>query len=159
MKKVIINKATAKDLNELAQLALALRKNQDKISGLTSYTSTAQYKKYYTGLFRKQLRSKQSLLLVARKDKKIIAYLFGIIKDMPAYHVRKNIGFINEAFVAKNYRRQGVLKILLKELFIWFKSKKINRVELSVFINNQVGKTSWHKAGFKEYRYICQRKI
>ena len=159
---MIIRKATIKDVPQLMLLAIDLLKYHENFD---PYFAPAQdvnniYEKFFTGC----IFSTTKQLLVAEHDRGIIAYALGEISSRPPVFKIRNIGAINDMFVAKKFRKTGIAKKLLTELMCWFKDKGLkypglNYVELSVHTKNEVGQKAWAKYGFKEFMSKQRIKI
>lgn len=111
------------------------------------------YKKFLTGC----VHAKNRHLLVAKDSGKIIGYAIGEIGTRPPGFKIRKLGFISDVYVEEKYRRRGITKQFLIELKKWFKEKKLNYVELTVHVKNDVGMKVWSKYGFKGY--IIKKRV
>ena len=144
-----IRKAKLKDITQITNYGLELLKYHQGID--LYFTPDKNAKEFYQKLFKKFIYSKNSNLLVAEDCGKIIGYaLGGIHPRMPIFKI-KRIGSINDIFIIKKFRKTGISKLFLIEMKKWFKNKKIKYIELSVHIENKIGKKVWLRYGFEDY--------
>lgn len=152
---MIIRKAKIKDSDQIVKLAKDFEKYHEKLDPYFSYApdSAQTYKKNV----QKSIYSAKRLLLAAEDHGKIIGYSLGKISTRSPIFKIRNIGVIIDMYFSESYRRKGLAKLFLKEMFNWFKSKKIKHVELYVISNNEIGKNAWAKYGFKDI--LLRKKI
>lgn len=150
-----IRKAKIKDLDQIVKLAIDFEKFHEKLDPYFAYAndSAQTYKKNV----KKGIYSAKRLLLVAEDKNKIIGYCLGKISSRSAIFKIREIGVIIDVFFSESYRRKGLAKLFLKEMYNWFKSKKIKHVELYVAHNNEIGKNAWVKYGFEDI--LLRKKI
>ena len=144
-----IREATLKDTEQITKLWKGLmdyHKKLLKLKNRLKKNSEAIFKKFVI----KNIKSKNSILIVAEEDKQLIGYLMGFIKDEPPIYNEDKIGYISDGFVIKEKRRKGVMKKLVNKAKPFFKKKKMKRVYLRADTSNTVGVRSWEKIGFKE---------
>ena len=97
---------------------------------------------------KRQIRSKNGLIIVAKDDKKIIGYTNLAIKDnIPLFNIEK-IGEIIALFIDEKYRGKNVSTLLFQESKEWFKKKHIKHVMLNVFPDNNHSKEIYEHWGF-----------
>jgi len=144
-----IRKAKLKDITQIADFAVSLLKYHHDID---SYFAPAKdVKDVYRKFFKRCIYSKNRYLLVAEEDNKVIGYALGELGSRPPVFKIRKIGFISDMFVDKNFRKSGIAKQFLAKLFIWFKSKKLKYIELTVHVKNEIGNKAWAKYGFEDY--------
>lgn len=100
---------------------------------------------------RKIMSSRNSRIFIAVDREKVVGYSLIAISNYPPVFKQKPFGFISDVAVKKEYRRQGVGGILLKEIKKWFTKKRIKRITIRVLSKNEVGLPFWQKQGFEEY--------
>jgi len=119
-----------------------------------------KYYKAYSGYNSKEIRdyferlmkNRDTKIIIAEENEKVIGYFMGVIEKAPQYVLPKEIGVIFDAFIEKEYRNQGVGKKIFKELLKWFKKKKVKHIELTVDARNKIGLKAWRKFGFFDFR-------
>lgn len=104
------------------------------------------------GHFKKLMKDKNTKIIIAEENRKVIGYFMGAIEKAPSYVIPKEIGVIFDAFVEEKYRKQGAGKKIFKELLKWFKKKKVKHIELTVDARNKIGLGAWRKFGFSDFR-------
>jgi len=125
-----------------------------------TYFDISKYaKKRFVEFAKKKIENRNSRLLVAIVDDKIVGYIFGWIKERPPVFKLKRVGYISDCFTIKEFRGKGIGEKLVQRMLAWFKTKKLNYAELVVTSRNKLGLTVWKDLGFKEYRKIMRRKI
>jgi len=144
-----IRKAKVKDVPNMAKLGAALLKHHEKFD---KYFSPAKgIEKIYKKLFKSAVYSPKSLLLIAEERGKIIGYALASIEKRPPVYKLRKIGNISDTYIIPAYRRRGITDRFIKEIFQWFKIKKIKNIELQVHVKNEIGKAAWSKYGFRAY--------
>jgi ribosomal protein S18 acetylase RimI-like enzyme len=109
--------------------------------------------------FERLIKSEDSNLFVAEDNGIIVGYLAGKIeKRAPVFEVDKR-GWIDSAYVLKEYRGRGIGKELTERMLEWFKEKGIKCVEVSVDARNQVGYGLWKSLGFKTWQFVMKKRI
>lgn len=107
--------------------------------------------------FEKNLRdsisSEDCYILVALDKGRVVGFSDSQISKYPPVFERETYGSVDTMAVTSNYRRKGIGKRMLAKIFEWFASRNIDRIELSVLANNQIGYSFWKKHGFKDYRH------
>jgi len=146
---MIVRKAKIKDADEITKLNYLLMKYHEKIDKY--YNINKDHRKICNKYVKKLIRSKNALVLVAEVNEKIVGTMYGAIKKRPPIMKVRKFGHLGDAFILKKYRKQGVGKKLTEELMKWFKSKKIEFVELEVDVRNKIGLKSWKRLGFKPF--------
>lgn len=95
-----------------------------------------------TTTLKEELENENSTYIVAKKADEIVGFA-GIWKSVDDVH-------ITDIVVKKNYRKNGIGSLLLKELISL--TKKLNYKELTLEVNakNEIAKKLYLKYGFKE---------
>lgn len=144
-----IRKATLKDIKQMIDCALSLLKYHYDFDPY--FAPVKNVKDVYQKFFKRCIYSNKRHLLVAEENKKIIGYALGELGSRPPVFKIRKIGFINDVFVERKFRKLGIAKQFLLELYKWFKSKKLEYIELTVHVKNEIGKKAWTKYGFEDY--------
>ncbi|MDD2196559.1 MAG: GNAT family N-acetyltransferase [Bacteroidales bacterium] len=149
-----IRRANLQDIEQVTKYGLILLKQHSELDPY--FTPIESVDKVYRNFLEKCLNSENRLLLVAKKNGKLIGYAAGEIQARsPIFKIAEN-GYINDVFVEGEYRKLGIARKFLIELKKWFESKGVEHVELSVLVKNEIGKKTWAKFGFETYE-IKQR--
>ena len=105
------------------------------------------------------MKSADGLALVALDMGQVIGFSLSEIHGPMKGYKLDRFGIISNMAVTAHYRRKGIGEKMLYEIYEWFRSKNINRVELEVLVNNQPAYNFWNKQGFTDYRHRLYRKI
>lgn len=106
---------------------------------------------------KERISDRNSLVLIAKEGKNTCGYLLAKIESKPSVFSERRHGVIFDLAIEQYSRRKGLGEKLYQESIRWFKSKKINRIELSVATTNPISTKFWTKIGFQPYserRYI-----
>lgn len=154
---ITIRRATINDLNDILSLTRKLWDYHVPFDPL--WRTGQQMRKHDQQWYRTKLRSKNFRVYVAERRGKIIGFFSGQIRPSGKALRYKYQGFINQAYLKPDYQGLGIGKQLLNECIAWFKSRKLDFVELHVDSRNIQGHQAWAKMGFKEYIKRMRRKI
>ena len=153
-----IREAKLEEVGQIADLWQELALHEKKIDPTYSgITKNARGK--FLRFIKKKIKDRNSRLLVAIVDDKITWYIFGRVKERPPVSKLKRIGYISDCFVIEEFRGKGIGGKLVQRMLAWFRTKKLNHVELGVISKNKLGLTVWKNLGFKEYGKIMRKKI
>jgi ribosomal protein S18 acetylase RimI-like enzyme len=98
---------------------------------------------------RDMIKSDDAQVLVVLDEGQIVAYSIAQILKRPPIAKHPEYGFISHLCVKSEYRRKGLGKQILDKILEWFKSRQIDRIELSVVAKNQIAYSFWKKQGFE----------
>jgi len=158
-----IRKAKLKDFEQYLKLFKIYRK--EAVESFTSgflFTMLELKKNYEKDLekdFRKCIRSPQKILYFAEEDKKIMAFIAGSIQTHSSYYKSNKEGHIDSLFIIKEKRGKGISSLLKKELFDWFRNKKLKYAGLEVFEKNIKAQKVYQKWGFKFFSRKMKLKL
>ena len=99
--------------------------------------------------------SKKRFLLFMEKDNKIKGYLIGSIIRSDY----QKIGYIDDLFVLKNFRKKGAAKKLIEEFIKILKRNKIKKCRLGVNIKNNKAIKLYKDIGFEIKHYDMDKKL
>jgi ribosomal protein S18 acetylase RimI-like enzyme len=105
----------------------------------------SKFEEYLRGL----IKSDESQVLVALEGGQMAAYSIAQILKRPPIAKHPEYGFISHLCVKSEYRRKGLGKQISDKILEWFKSRQIDRIELSVVAKNQIAYSFWKKQGFE----------
>ena len=155
---VQIRKAKRDDIDRIVELNKQLTDYHRRLDKY--YKPGSEIKKTFRKYLLEDIIGKRNTrVLVAEINGKIIGYFIGKIKKTKPIIVPKKVGRISDAFVEKEYRKSGIGRAMFRELIKWFKENKIKYVELSVHSKNEIGIKAWQKFGFKEFLKTMRLKI
>jgi ribosomal protein S18 acetylase RimI-like enzyme len=152
-----IVKAEEKHLPELMVL---WKENNDYHTGIEPYVvARADAVQLGERHLKELVQAPDTLILVALDNGHLIGFSVSrVVKNNPIWQHEK-FGFIDDVCVTASYRRRGVGEKLLGEIEKWFKSKKISRLELTVYAANSIGNSFWRKQGFIDFTYRLRKEI
>ncbi len=156
--KIKIRKALISEAKEIANLGIKLNLHHRNIDS-KYYALDKNVKPVITKFFKKKIRDRNSILLVATSKNKIIGYALGFVKNYPPVRKTKKHGYVSDVFVDKNYREKGISREFIEELMRWFKRKKLKYMELNVDSRNKLGLKAWKDVGFREIPKQMIKKI
>jgi GNAT superfamily N-acetyltransferase len=155
--EVKIRKATRRDLPQLLNLSKELRRYHRRFSGFEALHKDAR--KRWTKFALKNIRSPNGLVLVAEQDNKLIGYALGLVKkNIPIYKLEK-IGHFSDLFVTSSLRGKGVASLLKKEMFKWFRAKKLPMAKIHVHAENNYARAVYKKWKFNDFHIVMRRKL
>jgi RimJ/RimL family protein N-acetyltransferase len=100
--------------------------------------------------FRKWVRSKKAIVLIAEVDSTAVGFSTISIETNRGLLPRR-FGFIGYLFVSRQYRGQRISSRMLKDLMSWLDKRRIGHVGLSVFADNRRARAIYRKWGFRDH--------
>ena len=155
MKDVIIRKVRKEDLPELSELHLKLTIFEKKFNPLLK-TNRKEFIPGSKKRYEQQLKQKNQNLLVAEHKKQLIAFCTAHIDSLGWY--MEDYGYLDDLYVLPKYRGKNIATELINETMVWFKSREIKDVILSVLTKNSA-LALYEKLGFEEYVKRMRLKI
>ena len=142
---MLIRKAAFKDLqriqelnNELFELEIA---NFDKYL-IKDWPLSNEGKAYFENAI------KESFVVVAEINNKVVGYLLGEKSDIPYYNFK--IAELCNMCVDSNYRKQGIGNALYNEFEKFYKAQGISHFIVTASFKNESAKAFYKKMGFEE---------
>ena len=148
-KKYIIREISETEIEMANNLLNKLIKDEKKYDSNINYDYVV--KEYY------QNRIKDSVILVAKKENDVVAYLFGYILDLPVYIKKKAI--LDALYVEEQHRNNGIAQEMIVKFKEWCKKENVNIIELSVCSKNKNAHDMYKKNGFDIVKYTMTAKI
>lgn len=99
--------------------------------------------------------SKKRFLLFVEKDNEIEGYLIGSIIRSDY----QTIGYVDDLFISKNFRKKGGAKKLIEEFIKILKRNKIKKCRLGVNIKNNKAIRLYRNMGFEIKHYEMDKKL
>ncbi len=155
--KIIIRKAKIKDLETLQPMYVEFMNYHGRLDPMIKIVS--KNKEHVLKYLRNSIYGHKTLYLVAEKEGKIIGFLGAGLSEMPPIYRYRKIGVIYDAFVLKQFRRQGVNSQMLEMAMEWLKEKKVSRVEAGISADNDLALNTWDAHGFKTAFYRKRKMI
>ncbi len=124
-----------------------------------TFEPNPDWEQHITSHLEKLLENERAQILIAKEKDVIIAYaIIQITNNIPVFK-QFDRGYITDLCVQENHRSKGIGEKLLKEIFAWFKSKGITRVELTALEKNVLGRKFWKRMKFEEYMHRMYTRI
>jgi ribosomal protein S18 acetylase RimI-like enzyme len=95
--------------------------------------------------------------LVARTPDSLIGWL--LVDRSEDWFTQKEIGWISDVYVKKDYRQNGVAKSLIEQSLVEFKHLGYDDVRLNVFSFNEKAIHLYEKLGFKDISKFMKIEI
>jgi ribosomal protein S18 acetylase RimI-like enzyme len=108
-------------------------------------------------LFKKWIKKKSSILLVAEEKGELIGYLFGEIKNVGMLKVKS--GHIYDIMISKKSRNKGIGRKLEKEFLTWAKKKKVKFADLDVDWLNDKARRAYENWGYDYQNVRMLKKV
>lgn len=109
--------------------------------------------------FKKSIEDKNSFVLVAETNNKIIGYFIGNLKKAGDYRNIKRIAEGDNAYILPDYQRKGIGIQFYKRFLKWAKEKEITKVKAVVSAKNK-NSLNWHKKlGFEYYDIVLEKEL
>lgn len=93
---------------------------------------------------------KETEVLVAEYDNKVIGCGYGQIRAGKVYEKHEFFGYLGFIFVKPEFRGNGISRLLIKDLKNWVLSKGITEVRLEVYHEHEAAIKAYEKDGFKK---------
>jgi ribosomal protein S18 acetylase RimI-like enzyme len=113
----------------------------------------------WTRFARQHIGRKDRLCLAAETDGVPVGFLLGAILQRPKVFEHRSYGHIYDVFVDASHRNQGVGEALVNAAMEWFRTRRVDRVELYTHARNELGLRFWKKMGFETTAHILDRRI
>lgn len=133
-------KATDIELQEIFSLAgknraeaTAIQADNNQEEMIASYQNSLEHGAYF---------------LVARTEDDLIGWV--LVDRSLDWFTHKEIGWISDVYVKKEFRNQGVAKVLMEQSLVEFKHLGFDDVRLNVFTFNEKAIRLYEKVGFKD---------
>jgi len=157
--KLKIRLAVKKDINNIVGLYREFSDYHHKLDpDYWSKSSKLIDRFFKLNVLDKKIGKRNSRILLVEFDKNLIGYFIAYYTKTPPMISYVRMGHISHGFIKKDFRKSGIGRIVLEEIFAWFKENKVQIVELDVSIGNELGVNSWRRMGFRESG-IRMRKI
>lgn len=151
MKDYRIRKARKRDLNTYLFLRKLATKEYSKIKKKKINLPNNFIKKRFIEI----ISSKNTFLLLVESNTDVAGYLtVSLIKD-----VNQKMGYVDDIFVLKEFRKKGLGILLIKEFISILKKKKFKKIRLGAYIDNKKALELYKKLGFKLTHYEFEKRL
>jgi len=150
--------ARVADLDALALMWEKLENYHADLGG-PEYRLAPGWKGDWRRFTRGHIGHRDRLCLVAELDRAAVGFLLGAILTRPRVFEHRSYGHIYDLFVDPARRNRGVGESLVKEALAWFRSRRVEKVDLYTHARNEMGLGFWKKMGFETTVHILERRI
>ena len=150
-----IRKATLKDVHIIKSLNQNLFHDNKKYDKTLDVTWPDKNLKYY----KDSISGENSVAFLAEEDNKAVGYLIGSITDIEDYRIVEKMAEVENLIVLPYYRGRGIAKSLMKEFIIWAKKRKVKRIKVSIYADNELLINFHKKMGFVDYEKSMDLEI
>ena len=109
-----------------------------------------------------RLRSRLFRILSASVDGAAAGFLICSLQRLPGEYLccgSGMIGYINDLYVAPQYRGNGIAGALVAEAENWLRASGATTAELQVVTGNQAAERFWHSKGLRPVRTTHAKKL
>ncbi len=142
-----IRKAKIEDLKELRELyhQFLIEDNDGTFDAEWAFTERS------TALLREPIEKENGFVYLFEDKGNLAGFIIGWMLE--AKESRKEVlpARIDEIYIAKDYRGQGVGKKLAKEFEKWAKIKGANKVKVGSYYDNKAARRLYESLGYKEW--------
>jgi len=153
-----IRVARVADLDALARMWQELEKYHVDLGG-PEFRLARGWKEDWERFTRQHIGHRDRLCLAAEIDEVAVGFLLGAILQRPKVFERRRYGHIYDVFVDTGHRNRGVGEALVNAAMEWFRTRRVDRVELYTHARNELGLRLWKKMGFGTTAHILDRRI
>ncbi len=153
-----IRVARVADLDALARMWEKLENYHADLGG-PEYRLAPGWKGDWRRFTRGHIGHKDRLCLVAELDGTAVGFLLGAVLVRPRVFEHRSYGHIYDLFVDPAQRNRGVGESLVNEALQWFRSRRVEKVDLYAHARNEMGLRFWEKMGFDATVHILDRRM
>jgi len=155
--KIIYRKATLKDLPQLVELGVAQSSFHKSFSNYNKVKKSLA--KILKSFFRKKIRSKNALFIVAETKGAVVGYaLAQIKKPIPVYIWRKEVE-LSDLFIKQSFRHKGIGKKLFSEVKLFAREINADYLWVGADSKNHSARDFYGRVGFEPFREILLLRV
>jgi len=156
---VTIRRATLKDFKSIQELVSLLIQREYKEWDKTLDLKWA-FKKRGVKYLKKRIKDKKnSLVLVAIEDNKIVGCRVGAITKPEDYRIPEKYAEAEFMFVLPEFRNKGIGTKMINVFIKWCKERGVKRIKVVVDAHNKKAHKFDRKKGFKDYTITFEKGI
>lgn len=125
----------------------------------TYYTLEENFSPLFSDWVRNQLHSPHQVMYVAELENQVIGFISGFIKSLYPWFKVKKVGHVSYLAIAPTFRKQHIGKQLEQKLYVWFKEKNVEYVEVYTDEKNGIGGSAWTSYGYLPFKKYLRKKI
>ena len=156
-KRLIIRKATRKDLDVLAKMNHEFKVSEKKISD--KYLKVPSLINLKRRLM-KHLANRNIIFLIAEKNQEAIGFSKGVIESGKSdYEYIDKVGFVGITYIKKPYRKKGIAMELYRRMVKEFRKKGVKMITVFNHSSNKPAIEFSKKRGFKVHSIELRKFI
>ena len=142
-----IRHATIQDIPQIIPLWRELSEMHGEMEPMFKIVDNAEEKfaEYLNLILTKESYS----VFVAEIDSKIVGYIIAGISTTPEVFVIRRRLYIQDMMVSPEYRRKGIARKLVGEVFVLAKERDIEKMDLLAAVKNEESNKFWRAMGFE----------
>jgi len=121
----------------------------------TRQDGAKNWEQYLRGL----MQMREARVFIAIKEGQVIGYSPCRVASHPPVVKQGHYGLIMDMAVKQGQQRRGVGTMMLEAIYDWVQSMGLDRIELQVVPDNNLGYSFWKKHGFVDYLHSLYKKI
>jgi ribosomal protein S18 acetylase RimI-like enzyme len=145
----IIRAVTDDDLADLGRMGAALVRLHHTLDPKRFFMHDGPIEEGYGKWLVKTSKSERSVIVVAEKDHKVVAYAWGTLEDRDWMMLRDACGMLQDIWVDEGARREGIARALLTTLMTRLKARGAPRVVLMTAAKNETAQRFFDTMGFR----------
>jgi ribosomal protein S18 acetylase RimI-like enzyme len=158
MLRVAIRNAGEKDIDSLFNLVLEnLEYHRQKFK--LPLKSLKKLKSIELKDLKQDIKDKNTMILLCESNSKLIGYIHLSIEGKSKYLNINKRGTIEDLYISKEYRKQGLGKRLVKEAINLFNKKNVNIIEVFVNADNKKALEFYKKFKFNDNLIKLSKKL
>lgn len=152
----MIREARIEDLKEVCDMGWELNKLHAQIDELMKPKEKA-YKKYEEA-YLKWIEDENYFFLIAEDNNNVAGYVIGKIEENePIYEIEKK-GLVIALYVKPEFRKKGLMRLLMDEISLKFKNEGI--IFISLLVHSKFEAVdAWKKLGFQVNTHLMTKKL
>lgn len=155
--RVVVRRATLKDLTEVVALRLALLREEARNPFFANPHPDAEERALH--LTRTELTTTGEVFLLATRNQSIVGMLrCRAVRRMPLVAEARQ-AVVTTVYVAPDHRRTGVLRALLGAADRWCRREGLTGMRLQCALSNEAGRKAWESLGFVPAETLYLRTV
>lgn len=157
--KYSINTVTEADIPHLVRMRLCLQEHMEQANSLI-LRYTDKWRNKLPLLFKEMLNNPNVVVVkaVSKQDSEIVGMMVGTISEHQQFTIQRSAK-IDDVWVDKNHRQQGICSKMLSGLLNRLTEKGIEYFTLNYVVNNIEAERTWQALGFTPTIMNCVTKI
>ena len=157
----MIKKAKNKDVGLLVSWMENLLAHVQK-SSKDIYTNSVSedFKGTFPSWFENSIKDPNKIILISEKENKKVGFISASIQKPYLAHCKiLDIGSIDVCWIDETYRKKGIMTEMVNEVEKWFKSKKIDYVDVAYLKGNIEAENTWKHLDYNPYRIFSRKRL